>query len=183
MIQLPEITDEKSEAFKAGYKNICEIGKERIRKAGKKIIDELKDDKTRRDLDIGFKVFKLDETNLKMWDEESIDLENTLLDIVEPIKEGRTQFDVVYEILLKYGIDITVPIEELIIANKAVYSVGMGYLLICLERDLSLEQIEEMAKQQPARIVFYDEGFKDDTVRTNAQQILKRYGIEDIRVI
>lgn len=88
-----------------------------------------------------------------------------------------------YEILLKYGIDLTVPIEETKIADKTVYSVGIGYLLICLERDLTLEHIEEMAKQKPARIVFYDEGFKDDTVRTNAQQILKRYGVEDIRVI
>lgn len=182
LIQFPEKTDEKSEAYKMGYKNICEIGKDRIRRAGNKIAEETKG-KENQDLDIGFKVFKLDETNLKVWDEESMNLEKNLLDLVEPIKQGRTQEDVVYEILLKYGIDLTVPIEKISVAGITVYSIGMGYLLICLEQDLSLEQIEEMAKKQPERIVFYDEGFKNDTVRTNAQQILKRYGVEDIRVI
>lgn len=181
LVQLPEPTDEKSVPYKAGYKNICEIGKERIRRAGQMILKENK--KALENLDIGFKVFKLDETNLKLWDEESLNLEKDLLDLINPVKEGRTQEDVVYEILLKYGIDLTVPMEEIVLAGNKVFSVGMGYLLICLERDLTLEQIEEMAKQKPARIVFYDEGFKDDTVRTNAQQILKRYGVEDIRVI
>ncbi|HDR8412843.1 TPA: site-specific DNA-methyltransferase [Bacillus cereus] len=183
MVQLPELMDEKSVAFKDGFKNICDVGKERIRRAGGKIVEENKDKKGIENLDIGFRVFKLDETNLKLWDEESINLEKNLLDLVEPVKEGRSQEDVVYEILLKYGIELTVPIEETKIAGKNIYFVGMGYLLICLERDLTLEHIEEMAKQKPARIVFYDEGFKDDTVRTNAQQILKRYGVEDIRVI
>ncbi|NCU18013.1 site-specific DNA-methyltransferase [Pallidibacillus pasinlerensis] len=183
MVQLPEPTDEKSDAYKAGYKNICEIGKERIRRAGQKILEENKDKEGIEKLDIGFKVFKLDDTNLKVWDEESADLERDLLDLIDPVKEGRTQEDVVYEILLKYGVDLTVPIEETKVADKVVYSVGMGYLLICLERDLTLEHIEEIAKKNPARVVFYDEGFKDDTVRINAQQILKRYGVEDIRVI
>lgn len=181
MVQFPEPCGSDSEAYKSGYNNICEIGKERIKRAGQKIIEEKNN--ALKNIDIGFKVFKLDETNLKVWDQESMNLEKELLDFVEPVKEGRTQEDVVYEILLKYGIDLTVPIEETTIAEKAVYSVGMGYLLICLERDLTLEQIEEMAKQQPERIVFYDEGFENDTVRTNAQQILKRYGVEDIRVI
>lgn len=183
MVQLPELTDEKSEAYKAGYKYISDIGKERIRRAGKKILEENQVENENTNFDIGFKVFKLDDTNLKVWDEESLDVEKNLIDMVEPLKEGRSQEDVVYEILLKYGVDITTPIEELHIAEKTVFSVGIGYLLICLERDLTLGEIEEMAKQQPARMVFYDEGFKDDTVRTNAQQILKRYGVEDIRVI
>lgn len=180
LIQIPEPTPIKSAAYKAGYKNICEIGKERIRRAAKKIV---KENKTKKNLDVGFKVFKLDETNLKIWEEESRNLEKDLLDLVEPIKEGRTQEDVAYEILLRYGINLTVPIEEKVIAGTRVFSVGMGYLLICLEQDLTIDQIDEIAKQEPARIVFYDEGFKDDTVRTNAQQILKRYGLEDIRVI
>lgn len=178
LVQLPENIDGGSDAGKLGFKNICEVGKERIVRAGNKLKG-----KDSNILDTGFKVFKLDETNLKVWDEESLSIEKNLLDLVEPLKEGRTQEDVVYEILLKYGIDLTVPIEENVIAGKTVFSVGMGYLLICLERDLTLVHIEEMAKQQPARIVFYDEGFKDDTIRTNAQQILKRYGVEDIRVI
>lgn len=185
MIQLPEDTDKKSEACKVGYRNICEIGKERIRRAGQKIIKDNKDKEGIEDLDIGFKVFKLDETNLKIWDEETNDLQTELWNQVEPVKEGRTQEDVVYEILLKYAIDLTMPIEEKKLNGKTVFSVGMDYLLICLEKDLTLEFIEDMLKQHPncKRIVFYDEGFKNDTVRINAEQLLKRYGIEDIRVI
>lgn len=185
MVQLPELTDEKSEAYKAGFKNICEIGKERIRRAGKKIIEKNKDKDGIEGLDVGFKVFKLDETNLKIWDEETPDLHTELWDQIEPIKEGRTHEDVVYEILLKYGIDLTVPIEEKQLNGKTVFSIGMDYLLVCLERDLTLDFIEEILKNHPdcKRVVFYDEGFKDDTVRINAEQLLKRYGIEDVRVI
>ncbi|WP_186576907.1 site-specific DNA-methyltransferase [Aquibacillus kalidii] len=180
LVQLPELTDVKSEAYKAGYKTISDIGKERIRRAGNKIIEE---DNITDNLDKGFKVFKLDETNLRTWDEESLDLEKDLMDMIDPVKEGRTQDDVVYEVLLKYGIDLTVPIEQKNIAGRSFYDVGMGYLLICLERNLTLDVIEKIAKLNPTRVVFYDEGFKDDTVRTNAQQILKRHKIEDIRVI
>lgn len=183
MVQLPEPTNEKSVARKEGFENICQIGKERIRRAKQVLIEDAKDKEGLENIDFGFKVFKLDETNLRLWDEESIDLERDLIDLIDPVKEGRSQEDVVYEVLLKYGIDLTVPIETFNVAGKVVFSVGMGYLQICLERDLTLKHIEEMAKQKPARIVFYDEGFKDDTVRTNAQQILKRYGVEDIRVI
>ena len=120
MVQLPEICDVKSQAYKAGYVNICEIGEERIRRAGQKILEEHQNKEGIEQLDIGFKVFKLDETNLKAWDEESMDLEKDLLDLVEPVKQGRTQEDVVYEILLKYGIDLTVPIEETSINGKSV---------------------------------------------------------------
>lgn len=192
IVQLPEELDleDADQKVAADYLNkinkplnISEISKQRIRLAGKKIIDESKKEKFISEIDIGFKVFKLDDTNLKVWDEDSADLERDLFDLIDPVKEGRTQEDVVYEILLKYGVDLTVPIEETKVADKVVYSVGMGYLLICLERDLTLEHIEEIAKKNPARVVFYDEGFKDDTVRINAQQILKRYGVEDIRVI
>src|SRR5699024_3019154 len=185
MVQLPEEVDEKSEAYADGYYTICDIGKERIRRAGKKIIEENQDKEGIENLDIGFKVFKLDETNLKIWDEETNNLQAELWGQVEPLKEGRTQEDVVYEILLKYGIDLTVPIEEKQVNGKTIFSVGMDYLLICLERDLTLEFIEDMLKQHPdcRRVVFYDEGFKNDTVRINAEQLLKRYGIEDIRVI
>lgn len=183
MVQLDEKIDEKSDVYKAGYKDICQISEERIKRAGEYLLEKYKGKEGFEQIDFGFKVFELDETNLKTWDEDSLDIEKDLLDLVEPLKEGRSQEDVVYEVLLKYGVDLNVPIEEIKIAEHTVYSVGMGYLLICLERDLTLEHIEEIAKQNPVRIVFYDEGFKDDTVRTNAQQILKRYGVEDIRVI
>ncbi|MFC8560227.1 site-specific DNA-methyltransferase [Peribacillus frigoritolerans] len=183
LVQIPDPTNEKSDAYKAGYSNICEIGKERIRRVGKKILEETQTKEPSIEVDVGFKVFRLADSNLKMWDGESLDVEKSLLDFVEPVKEGRTQKDVVYEVLLKYGVDLTVPIEELSIVGKTSYSVGMGYLFICLEHNLTLEQIEEIAKHKPSRVVFYDEGFKNDTIRTNAQQILKRYGVEDIRVI
>jgi len=181
MVQLPEKTIEGTGGFEAGYKNICEIGKERIRRSGKKIKEEQKE--KAKNLDIGFKVFKLDETNLKVWNQESMNLEKDLLDLIEPIKEGRTKEDVVYEILLKYGVNLTVPVQELTVNGRVIFSVGMGYLFICLEKDLTLEDIEEISKKKPSRVVFYDEGFNNDTVRTNAQQILKRYGVDDIRVI
>lgn len=183
MVQLSEKLDENSEMFRKGYEDICAIGKERIRRAGKKMIEENEDRDGIEQLDIGFKVFKLDGTNLKIWDEVSVDLEKNLLDMIDPVKEDRSQLDVVYEILLKYGIDLVVPVEERKVAGKTIYSVCMGYLLICLERDLTLAHIEEMANQKPARIVFYDEGFENDMVRSNAHYILKLYGVHDIRVI
>lgn len=182
LVQLPEKVDSKSEAYKNGYQTITEIGKERIRRVNKKLNKE-RVKKEVDNLDLGFKVFFLDETNLHTWDSIDNDVEQNLLNLVNPLKEGRTQEDVVYEILLKYGVNLTVPIEELEVDDKKLFDVGMGYLLICLEKNLDLNAIEEIAKKKPARVVFYDEGFKDDTVRTNAQQILKRYGVEDIRVI
>ncbi|MBD3796078.1 MAG: site-specific DNA-methyltransferase, partial [Epsilonproteobacteria bacterium] len=114
MVQLPEITDEKSEAFKAGYKNICEIGKERIRRAGEKIIADNPDKDLSR-LDIGFKVLKLDSSNIKAWDSDFDNLETNLLDAVKNIKSDRTAEDLLYEVLLKYGLDLTLPIEEKVI--------------------------------------------------------------------
>ncbi len=183
MVQISEPVEKNTQAFEDGYETINDIGKERIRRAGKKILEENQDSTNIENLDIGFKVFKLDETNLKTWDENTENLEQDLMEMVDPLKDGRTEEDVVYEILLKYGVDLTVPIEATTILDKTVFNVGKGYLLICLERDLTLNVIEEIAKQKPERVVFYDEGFKDDTVRTNAQQILKRHNVTDIRVI
>lgn len=180
LVQIPEKIQEGSNAYKNGFKTICDIGRTRIKKVSDILQDQSKEDLT---IDYGYKTFKLDTTNLQIWDESTLNIEMNLLNLIDPVKEDRTQEDVVYEILLKYGIDLTVPIEKYTIASKTLYSIGMGYLLVCLEKNLSLEQIEEFAKQEPKRIVFYDEGFKNDTVRTNAQQILKRYGIEDVRVI
>ncbi|WP_215142160.1 site-specific DNA-methyltransferase [Exiguobacterium qingdaonense] len=180
LVQLPEKINDESDAGKMGFKSICDVGKERLNRSGKEIIQRVGNEVQ---LDTGYRVFKLDETNLKLWNEETFDIEKSLLDFIEPLKDGRAQEDVVYEIIIKFGIDLAIPVEEKLIEGKRIYSIGMGYLLICLERDLTLEHIEKLAKQQPARIVFYDEGFKDDTVRTNAQQILKKYGVEDIRVI
>ncbi|WP_457608040.1 site-specific DNA-methyltransferase [Nitratifractor sp.] len=187
LVQLPEPTDEKSEAYKAGYRTIAEIGKERIRRAGEKIKEENADKEGIEKLDIGFKVFKLDSSNIKAWDPDYENLEQSLLESVDNIKEDRTEANLLYEILLKYGINLAVPIEELEIMGKKVYNVG-GNLVICLDKQITLDIVEEIAKlnerfgsEEPIRVVFRDNGFADAEVKTNAIQILKQYGVEDVR--
>ncbi|NLG31969.1 MAG: site-specific DNA-methyltransferase [Syntrophomonadaceae bacterium] len=188
MVQLPEECEEKSEAYKAGYLNICEIGKERIRRAGQKIKEEYKDKEGIENLDTGFQVFKLDTSNLKTWDPDVEELEETLKGMVDPIKEDRTQEDMLYEIMLKYGIDLTMPLEEIQIKDKNAYSIGLGYMIVCLEDGLTLDVIEaigamKQSGREIARVVFRDSGFADDNVKTNAVQLLKKFGIEDFRTI
>jgi len=183
MVQLPEPCDEKSEAFKAGYSTIAEIGKERIRRAAAKIKEENPD----YDGDLGFKVLKLDSSNIKPWDADFEDLEGSLLDAVDNIKSERSEEDVLYEILLKYGLDLTLPIETRMIEGKKVFSIGLGALVICLDSNITLDVVEGIGKlkaelePEVMRVVFKDNGFKDDVVKTNAIQILKRYDIEDVK--
>lgn len=182
-VQLPEPTDEKSEAYNAGYHSIAEISKERIRRAAKKIQEENSSYKG----DLGFKVFKLDSSNIKRWEADFDTLEQDLLNAVDYIKQDRSSEDVLYELLLKYGLDLTVPIERRDIAGKTVYSIGLGALVACLEKDVSMDVVngigalKEELQPEIMRVVFKDDGFKDDVVKTNALQTLKRYGIEDIK--
>jgi len=185
MVQLPEETDEKSEAYKAGYKNICEIGKERIRRAGEKIKAD-NPDKDLSNLDIGFKVFKLDSSNIKEWDSDFDNLEKNLLDSVENIKSDRTQEDLLYEILLKYGLDLTLPIEEKTIDSKKVFVIGFGALVVCLDDDITTDTVEEIAnlkkeyQSEIMRVVFKDSSFSNAVVKTNAIQILKQHAIDEV---
>lgn len=192
LVQIPEELKEESQGFKAasnalkiGLKSITEIGKERIRRAGQKIKEENKDNEGIENLDIGFKVFKLDETNLKIWDEEAEDIEDHLLFFEGAVKEGRSQEDVLYEILLKYGLDLTLPIEKEKLGGVTAYSVGFGYLVVCLDQNLTINDIEKLVSNYPdcERMVFLDNGFATDEVKINAEQILKRNGVQDIRVI
>lgn len=187
-VQIPEPTDEKSEAYKAGYKNICEIGKERIRRAGEKISKSSNLNPKSSNLNVGFKVFKLDSSNIKAWDSKSEDLEQNLLDSVNNIKSDRTEADLLYEIVLKYGLDLTIPIEELNLTDKKVYVVGSGALIICLDNQITLETVEAIAKlkkqynlETPPRVLFKDNGFKNTETKTNAIQILKQNGIDDVK--
>ncbi|HIT92716.1 MAG TPA: site-specific DNA-methyltransferase [Candidatus Stercorousia faecigallinarum] len=176
MVQLPELCDEKSEAYKAGYKNICEIGKERIRRAGAKIGRG----------DTGFKVFKLDTSNLVEWDstptqdEQIVAQRFSLLN--ETIKPDRTDLDVIYEVMLKMGIPLTYKVISTQINDKKAYSIGEDCLvLICLDygKDgITPEDIKEMCELIPAKIVSSEQAFKDSTALSNAYYILKDKDIE-----
>jgi adenine-specific DNA-methyltransferase len=187
MVQLPEVTDPESEAAKAGYFNICEIGKERIRRAGEQVKAELeaavKKGESEVDptsLDIGFKVFKLDSTNIKPWDSSSQFTEESLFTQEEVIKEDRTTSDVLYEVLLKYGV-FDQPVEELQINGKTMYGVGKNYLLVSLADEITMEDITEIGKLKPHSVIFKESGFKDDNAKMNATYTLERLGVEDIK--
>ena len=185
MVQLPENTEESSEAYKEGYKNICEIGKERIRRAAKKILEETNGVY----LDSGFKVFKLDSSNIKKWNPNYDELELSFDDILENFVPNRTEEDVVYEIMLKYGIDLTYPVEERVINDKKVFSIGFGALIICLDDNISLDvvngiiELKQELEPEICRVVFKDNGFATDSVKTNAIQILKRNNIKEVMSI
>ena len=186
MVQLPELTEESSEAYKAGYKNICEIGKERIRRAGEKIKEEK--GMLAEDLDIGFKVFKLDSSNILEWvppsDNKDVEaLKQKLIGMGQVIVTNRTHLDVVYEIMLKMGLDLTYPVEELTFADKKVYSVGAGALMICLADSVPLEIAEEMLKYEDinpelTRIVFSDKSFKDDSTKLSVKERFTQAGFD-----
>jgi len=189
MVQLPEPIDENSEAFKSGYKNIAEIGKERIRRAGEKIKEEIKDTDNMENLDIGFKVFKLDTSNIRKWQPDYDNLEQSILDYVDNFVEGRTELDVVYEIMLKYGLDLAYPVDEFTVAGKKVYSIGYGMLMICFDDEITtdvakgiLAKVKELSPES-SRVVFKDNGFKTDSNKTNIKEILKSGGIEEFITI
>jgi adenine-specific DNA-methyltransferase len=190
-VQLPELTETESEAYKAGYRTIAEITKERIRRAGEKIKSEFKEDLFSRDsksLDIGFRVFKLDSSNISAWDGNVQKFEQNLLSVSENIKPDRTEEDVLYEILLKSGLDLAQPIEERIISGKKVFNIGIGALFICLADKLTTAVAEGIGKWkkelEPAtcRVIFKDTGF-NDVEKTNSIQILKHYGIGEVNSI
>lgn len=189
-VQLPELCDEKSEAYKAGYKTICEIGEERIRRAGQKILEGqdtqiAMGDEGKKPLDIGFKVFRLDTSNLKLWDSTPITGDNQLEmftermnSMIDSIKDDRTDMDVIYEIMLKMGVPLDTAVQYIEIDGKIVYIVGDFLLMIALYNDITAEDIDAMAAYAPAKIVCAEQGFKDDTALSNAHYILRDKQIE-----
>lgn len=177
LVQLPELYNEKADEYKMGYKNICEVSEERIKRAGDKIKKA-----TDAEIDYGFKVFKLDSSNIKLWNGEfntEEDANNYFLEHLKPLVEGRTDEDLLYELLLKEGMSLTSQIEEINIGNKTIYSVNMGYLIICLEETIDMNLVEEIGRRKPKTIIFKDSGFIDENVKINTIQELKKYGIEE----
>lgn len=179
MVQLPEATDEKSEAYKAGYKNICEIGKERIRRAGKKIKEEHPEAKN---LDTGFRVLKLDSSN--MQDVYYTPAEFNERDLFEDnIKPDRTEEDLLFQTMIDLGIELSAKIEQTQIAGKTVWNVSDGYLMACFDEAVNETTITEIAKQQPYYFVMRDKSLANDNVADNFEQIFNHYSKDTIRRI
>lgn len=193
LVQLPELCEDNSEAKKAGFDNICQIGEERIRRVSTSLSDELKEKYEKAGLlvedccnpdsyDFGFKVFRLESTNIKPWDGNVEYNASSLWDLDQTIKEGRTNLDVAYEIMLKYGV-FNMQLKEITVNNKTIYSVGEGYLLISLNDDITEQDYIEIGKLQPQCVVFKESGFADDNVKMNATYTLERLGVKDVKCI
>lgn len=182
MVQLPEKTDEKSEAFKAGYKNICEIGKERIRRAGKKIKEE--SPSTTQDLDTGFRVLKLDSTNMQDIYYSPKDISQAdLFSQVDNVKPNRTGEDLLFQVMLELGATLDSKIETTMVAGKTIYNVAEGYLVACFDPDVTDEVVKAIAQMQPAYAVLRDTSMKDDSTATNFEQIFKTYSPDTVTKI
>jgi len=182
MVQLPEPCDEKSEAYKAGYKTIAEIGKERIRRAGRKILEEHPEAAGK--LDIGFRVLKVDSSNMQdvyyRPDEYTQDLLSSLTDNIKP---DRTPEDLLFQVMLDLGVLLSSKIEEMVIGGKKVFNVADGYLMACFDNDVTDEVVREIAKKQPYYAVFRDSGMASDSVATNFEQIFATYSPSTIRKV
>lgn len=174
MVQLPEKTKDTDAAFKAGYKNICEIGEERIRRAGKKIKEE--SSMTTEDLDIGFRVFHVDSSNMQDVYYRPADFNQGQIELfADNIKPDRTPEDLLFQVMLDLGILLSSEIEETEIAGKKVFSVAGGYLLACFDSDVTEETVTEIAKRQPYYAVFRDSSMASDSVIVNFEQIFETY--------
>ena len=182
MVQLPEKTDEKSEAFKAGYKNICEIGKERIRRAGKKIKEE--SPLTTQDLDTGFRVLKLDSTNMQDIYYSPKDISQAdLFSQVDNVKPDRTGEDLLFQVMLELGATLDSKIETTTVAGKTIYNVAEGYLVACFDPDVTDDVVKSIAQMLPAYAVLRDTSMKDDSTATNFEQIFKTYSPDTVTKI
>lgn len=181
MVQLPEKCDEKSEAYKAGYKNICEIGKERIRRAGKKI----KEETGKTDLDTGFRVLKLDSSNMQdVFYNPAAMTQDLLSTTIDNVKPDRTPMDLLFQIMLELGVQLSAKIEEKEICGKKYYVVNENEIIACFDDNLNNDVITEIAKQQPLYAVFKDKSFATDSVGINNEQLFKTYSpTTEVKVI
>ena len=178
MVQLPEPCDEKSEAYKAGYKNICEIGKERIRRAGDKIKSE--SPMTTQDLDIGFRVLKLDDTNMKDVYYAPDDYDQGMLAGLESnIKDDRTDLDLLFGCLIDWGLPLSLPYKSEQIDGCTVHTYNDGDLIACFDTNIPESVVKEIAQRKPLRAVFRDSGFASSPEKINVFEIFKLYMPED----
>ena len=182
LVQLPEKTDEKSEAFKAGYPNICEIGKERIRRAGRKIREEAGEEAVGQDF--GFRCLRLDSSNMEdvYYEPEKLGQQD-LFSQVDNVKQGRTAEDLLFQVMLDMGIPLSSKISERDIAGKKVFDVGEGFLLACFDSAVTEEVVTEIAKQKPQYAVLRDSSMANDSVATNFEQIFASYSPETERKV
>ena len=201
MVQLPEPCPPNSQAFRAGLATIAEVGKDRIRCLRNQILEQ---QKAERDNllplgienteagDLGFRVFKLASSNIRAWEPNRDDLPKTLEESVEHLKTDRSEQDILFELMLKLGLDLTVPIEQKAISGKAVHSIGVGTLLVCLAERIAVADVEplalgmvgwhkELGPVGETTVVFRDSAFEDDVTKTNLTAILQQHGLENVR--
>lgn len=179
MVQLPEILEEKSLGYKAGYKTICDIGEERIRRAGKKIKKE-----TGADIDYGFRCFKVNSSNMKDVYYRPADIGQMNLDqFTDNIKEDRTPDDLLIQVMLDLGVLLSSKVEETEIAGKKVFSVADGYLIACFDKNVTEDVVTAIAKQKPFYAVFRDSSMANDSVAANFEQIFATYSPQTVRKV
>jgi adenine-specific DNA-methyltransferase len=179
-IQIPELVDKNSVAYENGFENICEIGKERIRRSVKKIKEEIGDD-----FDSGFRVYRLAESNMEDVYYKPQDYKQEALDLfTDNVKPDRTADDMLAQVMLDWGLSLSLKIEEVTITGKTVFKVADNSLYACFDKGIDEKFATEIAKEHPMRIVCRDNGFKDDTAKTNVKQLLKQLSPEtEIKVI
>ena len=181
MVQFPEKTDEKSEAYKAGFKTISEIGKERIRLAGKKIIEDNKDKEDIEKLDIGFRVYKTDTTNMKdvYYHPDKLG-QKDLFDFISNVKEDRTPEDILTQVLLDLGLELNLPIEKKEMLGNTVFIVQTNALVVCFDNNINFKIIDKIADLKPFKVVLKDASFKEDKDRINLEERFKRLSPETV---
>ena len=203
MIQLPEHCTPESQAATAGYNSIADLGKQRIRYVGKSLMEQHKDETGEllvqepirlTELDIGFRVFKLDSSNIQAWDPSPTNLESQLVESINHIKPNRNSDDILYELLLRLGFDLTEPIQVRMISGKTVSAVGSGTLIVCLTESIRFDEVEslshgvvewwrELSPTGDSMVVFLDNSFEDDVSKANLAAILQQNGLSNVRSI
>ena len=187
-VQLPEQVDENSEAFKEGFRTISELAIERIRLAAK----DIRQNSSEYSGDLGIRIFKLAKSNINLWNPDSTDLEQSLMSYQDHLVKGRTEQDILYELILKRGVDLTVPLESKKVIGKTIYSIGYGVLFACLSDSINKDQVEEIAQvivewhrelepSSDTHVFFRDSAFSDDVSKTNMAAILEQNGINHVR--